>query len=228
MHVSDKGILELCEHEGIVPAPYLDSVGVWTYGVGHTAAAGWPNPQEMPRGMPQDLDEAIGNAIEVFRQDLATYEARVSDAVKVPLDQHQFDALVSFDFNTGGIHRAKLTAAINALDAHASRHFFGWLRPPEIRKRRTAEKNLFDTGDYDANGTEIPVWGTNGGGRLTGVIKTLEGDHILSAMKLADVSPWPEPVLDTISFEVSRHELRNAPMNVMAKIFADLNNALGD
>jgi hypothetical protein len=36
MRVSPQGIAELASHEGIVPYPYLDSVGVWTLGIGHT------------------------------------------------------------------------------------------------------------------------------------------------------------------------------------------------
>ena len=47
MRLSDKGIVEIAEHEGIVPAPYRDSVGVVTFGVGHTAAAGVLDPAEM-------------------------------------------------------------------------------------------------------------------------------------------------------------------------------------
>ena len=30
MKTSDKGIAFLVAHEGVVPGPYLDSVGVWT------------------------------------------------------------------------------------------------------------------------------------------------------------------------------------------------------
>ena len=56
MKMSDRGRAELAGHEGIVPGPYLDSVGVWTFGVGHTANAGAPDPRAMPRGMPQDID----------------------------------------------------------------------------------------------------------------------------------------------------------------------------
>lgn len=185
MRVSDKGILEIAEHEGIVPAPYRDSVGVWTFGVGHTAAAGSPEPQEMSGKMPSGdaLDRALDRALEVFRDDLRKYEDRVNDAIRVPLKQHEFDALVSFDFNTGGIYRAKLTKAINAGEANASRHFMGWLKPPEIRKRRTAEKRLFETGDYDANGDEIPVWKTNSRGKLIGIDRVWSGDALLARMK---------------------------------------------
>ena len=33
------------------------------------------DPADLPRGMPVDLDAAIDHAIEVFRQDIASYEA---------------------------------------------------------------------------------------------------------------------------------------------------------
>ncbi len=183
MKISDRGLLEICEHEGIVPGPYLDSVGVWTAYIGHTAAAGGIDPRALPRGMPDDLDVALDRAVAVFREDVAKYEARVNAAIKAPLAQHQFDALVSFDLNTGGIYRANLTKAINAGDPDASRHFFGWLRPAEIRKRRTAEKRLFDTGDYDWNGDEIAVWRVDERGKLRGVLKTITGAELLERMQ---------------------------------------------
>ncbi|MEL6584038.1 MAG: lysozyme [Pseudomonadota bacterium] len=175
MRVSAKGIAELAEHEGIVPGPYLDSVGVWTFGVGHTAEAGRPDPEYMDKGMPRDVDAALRLAFQVFATDLRKFENRVNEAIEVPLEQHEFDALVSFDFNTGGIYRAKLTAAINAGDPDASEHFYGWMRPPEIRTRRKAEKRLFDTGNYDANGDQIAVWGVDDLGNLTAPIMQMDG-----------------------------------------------------
>jgi lysozyme len=184
MRVSDKGLVEIAEHEGIVPAPYRDSVGVWTYGVGHTAAAGGLDPREMNSAMPTGaaLDAAVDRALELFKVDLGKYEKRVNDAIKVPLLQHEFDALVSFDFNTGGIYRAKLTAAINAGDKSGA-GFMGWLSPPEIRKRRTAEMNLFKTGDYDANGNTVPIWKTNGAGKLIGLHGSMSGSELLLRLR---------------------------------------------
>jgi lysozyme len=183
MKVSDKGVVEIAEHEGIVPAPYRDSVGVVTYGIGHTHHAGGLDPREMASAMPAGaaLDDAIDRAIALFKDDLTKYETRVNDAIKVPLKQHEFDALVSFDFNTGGIYRAKLTKAINNGDKSGA-GFMGWLSPPEIRNRRTAEMRLFQTGDYDANGSTVPVWGTNGALKLTGVVKTVQGDDLIKRM----------------------------------------------
>jgi lysozyme len=203
MKVSTRGILEIAEHEGIVPAPYYDSVGVLTYGIGHTKNAGGPDPAKMSLAMPSDIEKEIDKALKLFAQDVGKYEKRVNAAIKVPLAQHEFDALVSFDLNTGGIHRAKLTKAINAHDPDAKRHFMGWLRPPELRKRRTAEMDLFHTGDYDANGDRIPVWKTNGKGKLIGQLRTMSGDDVLQRMgrrvsqtdtpPATDIKPQPNP-----------------------------------
>ncbi|WP_249200476.1 lysozyme [Thetidibacter halocola] len=115
MEMTDRGILALVRHEGIVPGPYTDVKQVWTFGIGHTAAAGEPDPAAMPRGMPANLDAGIREAFGVFRADLARYEAAVLSAVKVPLEPHEFDALVSFHYNTGGIAKA----ALNHLDLDA-------------------------------------------------------------------------------------------------------------
>ncbi len=60
MQTSPKGVAEIAGHEGIVLSPYLDSVGTWTFGVGHTRAAGPPNPAVMEKGARQPLDVAGG------------------------------------------------------------------------------------------------------------------------------------------------------------------------
>ena len=96
MQTTDRGLLALIRHEGVVPGPYLDVKDVWTFGIGHTAAAGPPDPARMTRGMPADLDAGIREAFRLFRADLAAYEAEVLRAVKVSLEPYEFDALLSF------------------------------------------------------------------------------------------------------------------------------------
>ena len=165
MHMTDRGLLALVRHEGIVPGPYRDVKQVWTFGIGHTAAAGPPDPATMPRGMPADLDAGIRQAFRVFRADLARYEAAVLRAVKVPLMPNEFDALVSFHYNTGGIAKAALTRHLNAGDrAAAATAFMVWLKPAAIRPRREAERDLFATGRYPT-GT-IPVWSVDRSGKV--------------------------------------------------------------
>lgn len=149
METSAEGIADIMSHEGVVPFRYLDSVGVDTLGVGHTAPAGPPDPKSIPYGQEIPMPQVV----EIFRRDLAKFEGRVRQAVRVPVRQHEFDALVSFDFNTGGINRAQITARLNAGDRPgATAAFDNWHRPPEIIGRRDLEKKLFATAAYSSRG----------------------------------------------------------------------------
>ena len=76
MKTSIAGMMEIAAHEGIVQMPYRDSVGVWTWGIGHTAAAGAPDPSRMAKGRASPLEEVL----DIFRKDLEKYEAGVSAA----------------------------------------------------------------------------------------------------------------------------------------------------
>jgi lysozyme len=189
MRTSDAGLVALARHEGIVLAPYRDSVGVWTYGVGHTRAAGPPDPAALAFGLPADLDAAMRRVLDLFRRDLLVYEAAVSAALTRPVTQHAFDALVSFHYNTGGIRRAKLTEHLNAgrLEA-AAQGFSGWMRPPEIRPRRLAEQALFRTGVYPSG--RIAVYSADGKGRLSRrPIQQMDPDALLALLR--DPAPTP-------------------------------------
>ena len=157
MKMSNEGIVALIGHEGIVPGPYYDSVRVLTYGIGHTAAAGAPDPSTLKPGMPKDLDAELMKIFALFKKDLAKYEADVLRAVKVPMARHEFDALVSFHYNTGGIAKAKLTQHLNAGDRKkAAQAFMGWIKPAEIIERRKEEQRLFAEGVYPTRG--LTVW----------------------------------------------------------------------
>lgn len=193
MKVSDAGIFALALHEGIVPGPYLDSVKVWTFGIGHAETSGAPpNPRLMPRGMPADLDAALQEVFRVFRADLAKYEAAVVRAVTVPLKQHQFDALVSFHFNTGAIGRASLVKKLNAGDyAGAGAGLMAWVKPPELRKRREAERDLFLHGTYP--GGAVTVWGVNAaGGVVWKPARKLTMPQFMALLGHVNETPKPE------------------------------------
>ena len=83
--------------------------GTLTIGYGHTTAAG---PPRVYVGM--TITEAQADAI--LSADLASVEIEVSHLVKVPLNQNQFDGLVSFQFNTGWLAhpQCSLLRALNA------------------------------------------------------------------------------------------------------------------
>jgi lysozyme len=139
MKTSPAGRKVLAEREGRRLKAYRDSVGVWTIGIGHTAAAG---PPEVTPGL--TVTEAECDAI--FTRDIVSYEDAVKRSVKVPLEQHEFDALVSFCYNIGpaGLARSTVVRRLNAGDRRgAGEAFLMWNKPPEILGRRRGERAQF-------------------------------------------------------------------------------------
>jgi len=227
MRTSDKGRFALALKEGLVPAPYLDSVGVWTFGIGLAETSGLePNPRNMPRGMPADLDGAIREAFRLFVRTLEPYEAAVNRAVRVPLAQHEFDALVSFHYNTGGIARASLTRHINAGDkAAAAAAFMGWVRPPEIKGRRDAEQRLFRDGTYPTG--QIPVYDVTAAHKPGRVIRRI---GMADALAMMSARPAPPPRPDSPPQAVTRPPApapAPQPQSLLARIMAALARIFG-
>jgi lysozyme len=147
MKTSQRGLAEIAAHEGIVMSKYKDSVDVWTIGIGHTKNGGVPDPSKVKGELPLD------KIMEIFERDIRKFETRVLNAFKRELSQSQFDAAVSFDFNTGGIHRASWVNQFNQGHEHAARRsFMKWRKPREIIPRRQAECNLFFDGTYSSDG----------------------------------------------------------------------------
>lgn len=160
MKLSQAGLLEIIAHEAVVLTRYRDIAGVWTIGIGHTRAAGRPDPARIRRQW------TLAEVLALFRRDISRYEAEVRQAVRVPLDPHEFDALVSFHFNTGGIARADLTRSLNAGDrAKAAAEFMNWSKPAAIVPRRLMEQRLFAEGYYGASG-EAMIYPATGDGRV--------------------------------------------------------------
>ena len=158
MNLSREGAMELIGHEAIVQTKYRDSVGVWTIGVGHTKAAGPPDPATFAGAM--SLEEVF----DLFFKDVQKYVDAVHAAVHQVIAQQQFDALVSFHYNTGAIKRASLVQRLNAGDmAGAAAGFMAYVKPKEVIARRSKEKHLFETGEYSEAGKALVVPATPNG-----------------------------------------------------------------
>ena len=104
MQVGPHGKMLFKEWEGLVPHEYLDSGGAPTIGIGHLLTRSERTSGKIIlRG--QSLDYRNGfteqQCWDLLDQDLDGVERTINDAVKVPLNQNQFDALVSFAFNVG-------------------------------------------------------------------------------------------------------------------------------
>lgn len=210
MKTSVAGMMEIASHEGIVQSPYKDSVGVWTWGIGHTAAAGDPDPARMVKGEATSL-KAVFDA---FKRDLVKYENGVNRAVTVPLKQHQFDALVSFHYNTGAIGRASFVKKLNAGDvAGAANGMMAWRKPPEIIPRREKEQKLFLNGTYSSQGfanvypasaSGQVLWGQGRRMDLTGIFKTSppSADQMPEPPDIPAPKPSPAPVRRGLCYQL--------------------------
>jgi len=143
MKTSAAGINLIKEFEGVRLKAYRCPADVWTIGVGHTSAAG---PPVVKAGM--EITNA--QAMKILAQDLVQFEDGVESAVKVPLSQNQFDALVSFTFNVG-------------LGA------FG---------KSTLLKKL-NAGQYDAVPAELMKWTKAGGRELPGLVRRRRAEAAL-------------------------------------------------
>lgn len=120
--MSERGLAELIKaHEGYLSKQpdgsckaYLCPAGVWTCGWGCTANVG-PNTH-------WTRDEAT----QALAQEMGRHEAAIERLVKVPLNQGQFDALVSLCYNIGegAVSKSTLLKHLNAGDyARAASHF---------------------------------------------------------------------------------------------------------
>jgi lysozyme len=139
MRMSDAGRKKLMDREGVRLMAYQDVVGVWTIGVGHTAAAGPPAPKAGMRISQADCDD-------IFSRDLIKYENAVKAAVRVPLNQGEFDALVSLCFNigTGAFATSTVVRRLNAGDkVGAASAIMMWKIPAAIINRRKQEYRQF-------------------------------------------------------------------------------------
>lgn len=144
MVTSPAGRAAITQREGNVLTAYRDSVGILTIGVGHTTAAGAPTVAPGMRITPAESDL-------ILSRDLAKFETAVLAAVKVPISQNEFDALVSLAFNIGGGAFAKSTLVrkLNEGDkAGAAEQFLVWNKAggkvlKGLTKRRESERLQF-------------------------------------------------------------------------------------
>lgn len=157
MTVSPTGLALIEKFEGCILAAYDDATerilkpgqtcrGTLTIGIGHTSAAGLPTVyigQVISKQQAQDI----------LANDLRVVEREVNTLVSAPLNQHQFDAVVSFQYNTGWLSHpsCSLLAALNARNYAEAANCFHLYDESDGRvlqglvRRRLAEKELFLT-----------------------------------------------------------------------------------
>lgn len=180
---------KLKQWEGVKLLAYLDSVGVWTIGYGHTGSDVRPG-----------LRITQERAEELLRQDLGKFEAAVDRAVKVQLTDNQFGTLVSFAFivGVGAFQKSTLLRRLNAGDYNAvPAELMKWTKGtinrkkvtiPGLVNRRSAEAGLWATGAYVSSapvqaGVGKPIYLTGEGIAVAG--------SVASSVATAAAGPGP-------------------------------------
>jgi lysozyme len=146
MKVSQNCINLIRDFEGLRLKPYLCVAGIPTIGIGCT---------RYDNGKPVTMaDPAITapKAIELLRNRLTYCENVINKLVTVPLNQNEFDALVSFVFNVGegNLANSTLLRMLNAGEDkdEVSAQLLRWNKvggnPVDgLTRRRQAERSLF-------------------------------------------------------------------------------------
>jgi lysozyme len=147
MHMSANGIADLVADEGEVLTAYRDLAGVWTIGVGLTAASGVITPKPGMKISREESRVLLAQALE------RNYEPTVNKVLP-DVAQHVFDPSCSFHYNTGALPRASWVEKWKLGDIPAARtSFLSWNKAggkvvPGLARRREREWYTLSTGRY--------------------------------------------------------------------------------
>jgi lysozyme len=161
LRLSTRGAQFIARFEGLRTKLYNDPAGHCTIGIGHLVHRGRCNggeSSEFKKGI------TSARASELLRIDAQRMETAVH-GLGVPLNQNQFDALVSFTYNLGpgwtkksGLRDALLQRRYRDVPRELRR----WVKAggqvlPGLVRRREAEGRLFDTGSAPAASPGVRV-----------------------------------------------------------------------
>ena len=139
MHISDEGFDLIKHFEGCELEAYKCAAGVWTIGYGHT--------KDVQEGDVWNKEKAD---FMLWRELEDEYEVYVNDLVTVPINQCQFDALVSWVYNLG----------------------------PANLKNSTMLKKL-NAGEYEEVPSQMKKWNKANGKVLEGLIRRRAAESLL-------------------------------------------------
>ena len=125
-------------YEGFSKNAYQDSTGRWTIGVGHQIKDS--EPQLLLANLSK---KEVGKLLE---RDLRPCETFLRDSLGKPLNQNQFDALMSLCHNIGvdNLASSRVVFDIRRNQLHsAANSILNWNKPEELSKRRREERKLF-------------------------------------------------------------------------------------
>lgn len=138
MQISEEGLSIIKKFEGCELESYLCPAGVWTIGYGHT------------KGVKEGDKINKEEAEYLLQEEMIEYENYINDLVEVPLQQHMFDALVSWVYNLGS----------------------GNLQSSTLLR-------VLNEGKYDEVPAQIRRWNKSNGQVLEGLVRRREAEAVM-------------------------------------------------
>jgi lysozyme len=148
MKLDNKGYMLICEFEGFSSKPYLCPAKLATIGYGNTFY------KDGTKVTMLDKEITKSEAFEMFKDIADKFAKRVSNCVTSPLNQNQFNSLVSFTYNVGvaNFMNSTLLKRVNANhnDPDIRTQFLRWdkvgtKKLSGLTKRRKIEANTYFT-----------------------------------------------------------------------------------
>lgn len=134
--------------------------GVWTVGYGHAVTnengaflRGEAGYKKLIQLYPQWETMTIQQAEDLLAEDMIKFETQVNNSLKIAIPQHQFDALVSHTFNTGGsdtlFKLINMKSPLESILNWFTNHYISGNGIPlkGLKYRRQSEAHLFSTGE---------------------------------------------------------------------------------
>lgn len=142
MTISEQGLALIRKFEGFSATPYICPAGLKTIGYGHVIREGETLPEKV-------ISREQGEII--LKQDVRLYSEAIALLVSVPLNQNQFDALISLIYNIGvyAFEKSSLLRFLNQGDFEkTAAEFNRWVYVKKQKNRgliarRAVESQLF-------------------------------------------------------------------------------------
>jgi lysozyme len=157
--LSERGLTLIKSFEGLRLSSYRDSGGIWTIGYGHTG--------DVRAG--KTISELT--ALTLLQADVMDCETLLHKIVEVPLNQGQFDALVSFLFNVGP-GKPGVKSGLRYLKSGS---------PSTLLV-------LLNAGRYQQAAAQFPLWMYAGGQRLPGLLRRRKEEQRLFLSEMQPVT----------------------------------------
>ena len=148
MKLDNRGYMMICEFEGFSAKPYLCPAKLATIGYGNTFY------RDGRKVTMVDKEITKAEAFDMFKDIADKFAKKVSTCVKTPINQNQFNSLVSFTYNVGvaNFMNSTLLKRVNANhnDPDIRTQFLRWDKVGTKKLSGLTKRRIYEADNYFA------------------------------------------------------------------------------